>query len=88
MKKIAFTNEFKKEFKLSKKRGKKEAKLLEIIRLLQNEEKIPEKHRLHTLSGNFKNCYELHIEPDWLLIFRMTDDSIILLRTGTHSDLF
>lgn len=88
LKRIVFTNEFRRDFKLSRKRGKKEEKLLEIIRLLENSEKIPEKHRPHPLFGNFKGCHELHIEPDWLLIYKTTNDSIILLRTGTHSDLF
>ena len=67
---------------------KKEEKLLAIIHLLQNDEKVPEKHRLHQLVGDFKNCLELHIESDWLLIFKITNEPIVLLRTGTHSDLF
>jgi len=88
LKTIIFTNEFKREFKLAAKRGKKEEKLLAIVRLLQKGEQIPEKNQLHSLGGEFKDCQELHIEPDWLLIFKTTEDSIILLRTGTHSDLF
>jgi mRNA interferase YafQ len=88
LKTIVFTNEFKREFKLSRKRGKKEEKLLEIIEMLQSSKKIPEKHRLHPLGGEFKDCLELHIEPDWLLIFKLTQESVILLRTGSHSDLF
>ena len=49
---------------------------------------LPEKHKLHRLKGEFKESWECHIEPDWLLIFRLTKDAIILERTGSHSDLF
>ncbi len=73
---------------MAQKRGKKKDKLLSIVRMLQNREEIPPKHRLHQLAGDFKNCHELHIEPDWLLIFKTDEYNIILLRTGTHSDLF
>lgn len=88
MKNLNFSNKFKKDFKAAKRRGKDEKKLHQIVSLLINGEKIPEKHRLHRLKGEFHDCYELHIEPDWLLIFEMTEHEVLILRTGSHSDLF
>lgn len=58
------------------------------MQLLLNEETIPEKHRDHSLSGNYASRRECHIEPDWLLIYKLGNEKIIFERTGTHSDLF
>ena len=88
MNKIFFTNEFKKEIKLAKKRGKDVNKLIRVIEMLENEESLPDKYRNHKLKGEFKNRWELHIEPDWLLIYKRGKGEIILERTGSHSDLF
>ena len=85
---IEFTTQFKRDAKLSKKRGKDSGKLEEIIDLLLEERPIPEKHRDHPLSGNYKDHRECHIEPDWLLIYIKGKTYIKLVRTGTHSDLF
>lgn len=64
-------------------------KLKRIIEKLINNQLLPEKHRDHQLTGNYKNRRECHIEPDWLLIYKLEDaTSIIFERTGTHSDLF
>ncbi len=71
-----------------KKRGKKEEKFSKIIELLILQNPLPEKYRDHKLSGEYEGTRELHIEPDWLLIYRVTKDALILERTGTHSDLF
>jgi mRNA interferase YafQ len=82
------TNQFEKDIKLAKKRGKDLRKIFKIMRLLLNKEKPPIKYRDHTLTGNYTNRRECHIEPDWLLIYKPGAESIIFERTGTHSDLF
>lgn len=59
-----------------------------ILTKLINEEPLDSKHRNHKLSGNYKGHWECHIEPDWLLIYRLTSTEVIFERTGSHSDLF
>ena len=51
-------------------------------------QQLNKKYRLHKLKGDYKDCWECHIEPDWLLIYRKTDKAIIAERTGSHSELF
>ena len=89
---IKQTTQFKKDFKTSIKRGLNKDKLEEVLVLLQRGEVIPEKYKDHQLQPSrlYKNCRELHIEPDWLLIYKYSDSELILLliRTGSHSDLF
>lgn len=82
------TTQFEKDIKLAKKRGKELNKIFKIMQLLLNQEKLPLKHRDHALTGNYANRRECHIEPDWLLIYKLESDSIIFERAGTHSDLF
>ncbi len=86
------TNQFKKDLKLCIKRGLSVESLDKVLELLANGETLPFKYFDHPLapSKNYKNCRELHIEPDWLLVYRYYNDKFILylLRTGTHSDLF
>lgn len=82
------TTQFKRDLKLAEKRGKKMPKLKDIMRKLVIEEPIEEKHRDHKLSGNYANHRECHIEPDWLLIYRIIGNEIHFVRTGTHADLF
>lgn len=92
MLKIEFTNQFKKDFKLITKRGYDIKKFEKVVELLQKQKILPEKYRDHQLvnSRNYKNVRECHIEPDWLLVYRIKEDILILelTRTGTHSDLF
>ena len=87
---IKFTNQFKKDIKLAKKQGKNLEKLYSVIETLANGEPLEEKHRDHNLTGNFKSCRECHIEPDWLLIYEIINDVLVLVlnRTGSHSELF
>ncbi len=85
---LVYTKQFKKDLKLSVKRGKKLIKIDEIIFLLQNEQMLPEKNRNHMLSGNYIGHWECHVEPDWLLIYLKTKSLLTLVRTGSHSDLF
>jgi mRNA interferase YafQ len=64
--------------------------LKEVIDILSKKGELPKKYRAHKLSGNYKNCWECHIKPDWLLIWQQNDSEFVLLfmETGTHSDLF
>jgi mRNA interferase YafQ len=90
MYKISALNSFKRDLKLLIKRGYDLSLLDEIVTKLANGETLPEKNRDHALSGNFKGCRECHVKPDWLLIYQLADDELILYltRTGTHSDLY
>lgn len=85
---LLYTNQFKKDLKHAKKRGKKISKLEEIIHLLLEERPLPEKNRNHKLSGDYSDHWECHIEPDWLLIYLRNSKMLTLVRTGTHADLF
>lgn len=87
-KKPVFTSHFKKDFKKIQKQGKDEGKFETLIAKLLAAEKLEDKYKDHKLSGRFKDCRECHIEPDWLLIYQSTDGEIILVRTGSHSELF
>ncbi len=82
------SKQFKKDYKLSKSRGKSMKKLIDIMDKLCKEEVLEQKHRDHNLTGNYVGCRECHVEPDWLLIYSKTEVDIYFIRTGTHSDLF
>lgn len=90
MLKIVPSNQFKKDLKLAKRRGCKIELLQEVVNTLAQEQKLDEKFRDHGLSGNYRGFRECHIEPDWLLVYRISQESLelFLFRTGTHSDLF
>ncbi|MCL2086421.1 MAG: type II toxin-antitoxin system YafQ family toxin [Oscillospiraceae bacterium] len=87
---ILRTSKFKKDLKTAIKREYKIELLQEIVDKLSKGEKLPEKNREHNLSGEYKGCKECHITPDWLLIYKIEKDKLVLMltRTGTHSDLF
>lgn len=87
---IQFTNQFKKDLKLAKKQGKDLDKLFEVINILANGEKLDTKFKDHDLSGSYEGTRECHIEPDWLLIYEIDNNALILMlyRLGTHSELF
>lgn len=92
MLKILYQGQFKKDFKLALKRGCNPKELETVLNYLIQEIPLPEKYRDHALtsSRNYKNMRECHIEPDWLLIYKVERDLLILklIRTGTHSDMF
>lgn len=92
MLKLEFTGRFKKDYKIAVKRGCNPKRLEEVLELLQKEEILPSKYRDHHLvnSRNYQNMRECHIEPDWLLVYQVIDDELILrlIRTVSHSDLF
>ena len=70
------------------KRGKDMSKLRQVLLLLLNGETLPERYRDHPLRGNWTGYRDLHIEPDWLLIYRISGNKLDLVRRGSHSDLF
>ncbi|NRB10498.1 MAG: type II toxin-antitoxin system YafQ family toxin [Rickettsiaceae bacterium] len=88
MKEIKQVNLFKKDLKRVIKRHKDISKLFTVVELLAMGKDLKSHHHPHKLTGNYKNKWECHIEPDWLLIYEVTENAITLYRTGTHSDLF
>ena len=86
---LKFTNQFKKDYKLMIKRGKDIALLDNVIKKIQNGEKLDEKYRDHALTGTYRGFRECHIQPDWLLIYFIENQivTLTLVRTGSHSDL-
>ena len=90
MRTFSRTNQFKKDVKLAERRGKDLAKLKAVLDLLIAEEALPAQYKDHPLRGNFAGSRDCHVEPDWVLIYTLTDNNshVRLERTGTHSDLF
>ena len=88
MRQIEYTGQFKRDLKKAKKRGKDMQKIKEPLRLLIEEVPLPPVYRDHPLTGNWSGYRDLHIEPDWLLIYRVSEKVIRFERTGSHSDLF
>lgn len=88
MRKPNYTTQFERDLRLQQRRGKDLAKLKEVLAALINEEVLAERYRDHPLRGNFKNRRECHLEPDWVLIYKLVGEEIIFERTGRHSDLF
>lgn len=87
---IEYTSRFKRDYKLAIKRGYKEVLIQDIISLIAKGAPLPIIHRPHKLTGEYKDCWECHIRSDWLLIWQINEKTrtLILTRTGTHSDLF
>lgn len=88
--KVVWTSRFKKDYKLAVKRRLNIKLLDDTIRMLASGKALPEEYNDHQLTGNLKNYRECHIQPDWLLMYRIEKDILVLSlqRTGTHSDLF
>ncbi len=87
---IQRTSQFKKDYKLAVKRGCDITKLQRVIFILANGEPLPDEYLDHPLRGDYGGYRECHIEPDWLLVYKITENVLVLTlyRTGTHSDLF
>ena len=89
---VQYTSRFKKEFKKVLKQGKDENLFLEVLNVIANGKELAEKYKNHKLINDkiFKECYECHIQPDWLLVYKVQDNELVLLlfATGSHSDLF
>lgn len=90
MLKIVPSNQFKKDLKLAKKRGYEISCLRDVVNMLACGQKLEDKYHDHRLTGNYSGFRECHVEPDWLLVYRINRDALelFLFRTGTHSDLF
>ena len=89
MKTVRFSSQFKKDFKRFRNQPRKVEKLLQVVRMLENEEAIPQEMKPHMLTGDYVGCMECHIENDYLLIWIDEAEQIIkLLRLGSHSELF
>ena len=85
---LVWTGQFKKDYKRAKKQGKDLGDLRSVVEKLAGREPLLVKNRDHNLSGRWNKHRECHIAPDWLLIYRIEGDDLILQRTGSHSELF
>ncbi len=90
MLKISFTNQYLKDLELMKRRNLPKSELDVVIKLLSEQEPLPPKYKDHALKGNFAGYRECHIRPNWLLMYKIDKQilTLVLVRTGTHSDLF
>ena len=84
------TSKFQKDLKRVERRGYALSLLSDVIKRLAAGESLPPKYKDHALTGDYKGCRECHITPDWLLVYQIQDEELVLIltRTGTHSDLF
>ena len=87
---VVATTRFEKDAKRVRKRGKEMARLVAVVDALRHRQLLATRHQDHALAGDWQDWRDCHIEPDWLLIYRVDEESgtLILGRTGTHSDLF
>lgn len=87
---IKYQTAFKRDYKRIKKRGYDLRLLEDVIALLAQEQELPPAYRDHALTGDYSGCRECHIAPDWLLVYEVLHDELLLYltRAGTHSDLF
>lgn len=87
---IERTSQFKKDFKLAEKQGLDIEELKLVVKMLANGETLPKEYRDHELKGTYRGHRECHIEPDWLLIYKISEQVLVLslVRTGSHSKLF
>jgi mRNA interferase YafQ len=85
---IERTNQFKKDFKLAKKRGKKLERIVAVVDAVANQQPLHPRHRPHKLTGELASYWECHVEPDCLLMYEYVGNRLVLVRLGTHSDLF
>jgi mRNA interferase YafQ len=83
-----YTTQFERDLRLMQRRGKDTGKLKAILTALISEEPLPERQRDHPLVGNYKGRRECHVDPDWLLIYKLINNEIIFERTGSHGELF
>jgi len=88
MREVILGTQFKRDVKLAEKRGKDTAKLRSLVLLLAEGAPLPPRYRDHALSGDWKHFRDCHIDPDWLLIYKIDGNDLYLTRTGTHADLF
>ena len=87
---VRFSGQFKRDLKLAKKQGKNIEKLFSVVERLAQGQPLAPKYKDHPLSGDYHGCRECHIEPDWLLVYEVFDDILVLMlsRVGSHAELF
>jgi mRNA interferase YafQ len=88
MRRISQQKQFRADLKRQKRRGKGIEELLAVVELFAEQGSLPLAYAAHRLSGQWSAVWECHIEPDWLLIYTVTAEEVLLIRTGTHADLF
>ena len=88
MRALRTTGQFERDVKRLKKRGFALEVLWEVVELLRKGDRLPPRHRPHKLTGEWRDFWECHVRPDWLLIWSEQSDALVLVRTGTHADLF
>jgi len=88
MKAIRRTSQFKRDVRRLQRQGKDVAKLKKVLEDLVEGQGLPADYRDHVLVGQYRGTRECHLEPEWLLIYELADSEIVLIRTGSHSDLF
>lgn len=82
------TSQFKKDIKKISKQGLNLKELAKVVAMLREENELPHSYKDHYLIGNYKDCRECHIRPNWLLVYQQKNDILTLIRTGSHSELF
>ena len=85
---VLTTTAFEKDLRRTRKQGKNIDKLEEVVDILQAQDSLPPRCRPHPLRGRWTGHWDCHIEPDWLLLYRVTETALILVRTGSHAELF
>ena len=88
MRTVRRTSQFKKDVERMKKRGKDLGRLKEVLEKIISGQQLEAKYRDHVLVGQYEGTRECHIESDWLLIYELAQSEVVLIRTGTHADLF
>ena len=82
------TRRFERDLTRARRRGKNLEKLWAVVERLMEGQSLDARHRPHRLSGDWASFWECHLEPDWLLVWNLREDALVLVRTGSHSDLF
>lgn len=85
---VVRTKAFRKDLKRAQKRGLEMSMLLDVVDILRTSEPLDPTYKAHPLKGAWIPMWELHLAPDWLLVYQITEDTLYLMRTGTHADLF
>ena len=88
MRRISQRKQFRADLRRQKRRGRDIEELIAAVELLAEQGGLPPAYQPHRLTGEWSGVWECHIEPDWLLIYSVTDDEILLIRTGSHDELF
>jgi mRNA interferase YafQ len=85
---VRTTNSFERDLRRAKKQGKDLDKMEAVVNLLQIGATLPARCRPHPLRGNWTGFWDCHVEPDWILLYRVTEEALVLVRTGSHAELF